>query len=393
MAKSTHIAVIGAGAFGSWTAFFLLRQGVRVTLLDSWGPGNSRSSSGGDTRVLRAGYGEQTHYVELVARSLKLWLEWEKNWNCKLFHPMGLLRMYIEDDSTMRACLPALKKFNFTVESLPIEEASNRFPQVNFEGVKSAYFEKDAGYLLARRSCQVVVKEFLEEGGEYLQSVVKPGSVKNGECKGLELSDGSRLIADKYLFACGPWLGQVFPDWLGPLIRPSRQEIHYFGPPAGDLRFQEGMMPVWSEIGEKTYYGIPGNEHRGFKIALDKPGPDFDPTNGDRIPSSEGIADARRILAKRFPELRNPPLLEARVCQYENSPDADLIIDNHPEASNLWIAGGGSGHGFKMGPAIGEYLAARLLEQTPSVDCSMDKIFSLDRFQGPINFLSTGAIT
>ena len=393
MPKSNHIAVIGAGAFGSWSALFLQRQGARVTLLDSWGPGNSRSSSGGDTRVLRAGYGEQTHYVELVARSLKLWQEWENHWNCKLFHPTGLLRMYNKDDSTMRACLPALKKYNFTVEALPIEEAGKRFPQVNFEGIKYAYYEKEAGYLLARRSCQVVVKGFLDEGGEYLQSVVKPGLIHHGGLDGLELSDGSRLNANKYLFACGPWLGQIFPDWLGPFIRPSRQEIHYFGSPAGDQRFQEGTMPVWSEIGDKTYYGIPGNEHRGFKIALDIPGPDFDPTNGDRIPSAEGIADARRQLAKRFPELGNPPLLEARVCQYENSPDADLIIDTHPEASNLWIAGGGSGHGFKMGPAIGEYMAARMLERSSSVNFPIDKIFALDRFHGPISFLSTGAIT
>lgn len=393
MTKSTHIAVIGAGAFGSWTAFLLLRQGIRVTLIDSWGPGNSRSSSGGDTRVLRAGYGEQLHYVELVARSMRLWLDWEKNWNCKLFHPMGLLRMYVEDDSPMRACLPTLKKFNFTVDTLSVGEASKKFKQVNFDGIKHVYFEKDAGYLLARRSCQVVVKQFIDGGGHYLQSVAKPGIISNGECEGLELSNGSRIIADKYLFACGPWLGQIFPDWLDSLIRPTRQEVHYFGPPAGDLSFQEGVMPIWSELGEKTYYGIPGNENRGFKVALDKPGPNFDPTNDDRIPSTEGIADARSLLTRRFPKIGNPPLLEARVCQYENSPDANLIIDLHPEASNLWVVGGGSGHGFKMGPAIGEYLVARLLEQPPIINAPIGKIFSIDRFQGPIDFLSTGAIT
>ena len=393
MAKNVHIAVIGAGAFGSWTAFFLLQKGARVTLLDSWGPGNSRSSSGGDTRVLRAGYGEKTHYVELVARSLKLWKEWESHWQCKLYHPTGLLRMYRDDDSSMQVCLPALRKCKLPVEKLSIEAASKRFPQVSFNAVKHVYYEEEAGYLLARRSCQIVVNGFLQAGGEYRQATVNPVSNHKGAFESLELVDGSRFAADQYLFTCGPWLGQLFPDWLGPYIRPSRQEVHYFGSPAGDRRFLEEQMPVWCDIGEKVYYGIPGNEHRGFKIAFDKPGPDFDPTNGDRIPSAEGIADARRQLAERFPELGTPPLLEARVCQYENSPDTDLIIDRHPEFSNLWTAGGGSGHGFKMGPAIGEYLAARVLEESRGEGIKFDPIFAIDRFSGAINFLSTGAIT
>ena len=112
---------------------------------------------------------------------------------------------------------------------------------------------------------------------------------------------------------------------------------------------------VWVDAdGEDFYYGIPGNAHRGFKIGVDKRGEPFDPTAGDRIANLQVLADARKFIAHRFPGLSNAPLVESRVCPYENSPDGNFILDTHAEADNLWFLGGGSGHGFKHGPALGE---------------------------------------
>ena len=114
------------------------------------------------------------------------------------------------------------------------------------------------------------------------------------------------------------------------------------------------------------FYGIPVLDERGLKIAADRTGPPFDPTQGDRVASPESLAKVRRYMAARFPVLKDAPLAEARVCQYERTPDSNLILDRHPEWENVWIAGG-SGHGFKLGPTVGRFLAARIADSNRQV--------------------------
>ena len=361
------MVVVGAGAFGGWTALHLLRQGAWVTLLDAWGPGNSRASSGGETRIIRATYGPDRVYVGMMARSLELWRENESRWNRKLYHRTGVLWLAGPDDEYEKAAVRLLGEAGMPFEQLTARQAARRFPQFRFAGVKWAILEKDAGYLTARLACEAVLAGFLEEGGEYRQLAAKPGAIRRKEMQGLVLSDGSRLSADCYVFAGGPWLSQIFPDVIGRNIAPTRQEVFFFGPPAGDAQFSEAAMPAWIDHGEQRFYGIPGNRWRGFKIADDSRGCAFDPTSSDRTPARGAIEAARRYLEFRFPGMRNAPMLESRVCQYENSPDHHFIIDRHPGAENVWLAGGGSGHGFKHGPAVGER-AARLVLGKAAVD-------------------------
>ena len=374
--RKPHVVVAGAGAFGGWTALFLLRRGARVTLADTWGPGNSRASSGGETRVIRGTHGPDRPYMDLVTRSLALWKEHERRFSRPLFRSTGVLWMAGEKDDFEKASLPLLKEYGFAFEELRTAEAQKRFPQVSFEQVKWVIHEKETGYLLARRACEAVLEAFVAEGGEFRQSSLAPGAVKDGELTSVVTSDGERLTADRYVFACGPWLGRVFPDLLGERIKPSRQEVLFFGTPDRDPRFDEPQLPVWIDNGEKLFYGIPGSERRGFKVAEDTIGPPFDPTSGERTLTAEGLRAARAYLAFRFPLLASAPLLESRVCQYENSPDSHFILDRHPEAGNAWIAGGGSGRGFKHGPAVGERMAAMVLEGK-----SPEPFFSLARFK------------
>ena len=357
----THIAVVGAGAFGGWTALHLLRAGARVTLLDAWGPGNSRSSSGGESRAIRGLYGPDRVYVQWVARAFALWRENQQRWNTELYRRTGLLWMFPQDDEYARSSLPLAREFGLRVDRLERAEAERRFPQINFEGVRMLYFEPDAGYLRARLACRVVCEQFQREGGTFLELAAKPGPIRSEVLERIDLSDGGHLSANHYVFACGPWLGKLFPDWLGDSIRSTRQEVYYFGTPAGDRAFEAGNFPVWTDFGERLFYGFPSVAQRGIKIADDTRGEVFDPTDGDRRPSQEGIERAREFLARRFPRLRSAPLVEARVCQYANSPDGHLIVDRHPEAGNVWLAGGGSGHGFKLSPALGEHVAQCVL--------------------------------
>jgi glycine/D-amino acid oxidase-like deaminating enzyme len=371
-----HIAVIGAGAFGGWTALHLLRRGARVTLLDAWGPGNSRSSSGGETRVIRGVYGPDRIYVDWTARSFGMWQEAERRWGRRLYHRTGVLWMAGEDDSYVRESLPFLKDAGLEIEEIAIEEARTRFPQIDFSGLRSAFFEPEAGYLMARRACQAVAEAVAAEGGEVRIAAAFPDGSRAGKLDRLELADGSALEADLYLFACGPWLGRLFPEVIGEkLLRVTRQEIFFFGLPPGDPWFHEDRCPTWLDLsGERIFYGMPGNEHRGFKVSDDTRGAPFEPTSGERLVTPDLLARARETLARRFPRLAGEPVVETRVCQYENSPDGHLLFGRHPHIANVWLLGGGSGHGFKLGPALGEYAAGILLE-----DGTPDPLFRLDR--------------
>jgi len=187
----------------------------------------------------------------------------------------------------------------------------------------------------------------------------------------VQTGTGDTISAGTFVFACGPWLPKVFPTLLAERIFPTRQEVFFFGPPRDDPRFAPPAMPTWLDFGEGLY-GIPDLESRGFKLAPDEHGPAFDPDEGERLVSKEGVERVRLFLARRFPALKDAPLVEARVCQYENTSSGDFLIDRHPEMDNVWLVGGGSGHGFKHGPAVGEYVTDRVLSGTP-----VDARFSL----------------
>lgn len=337
-----RVVVVGAGAFGGWTALHLLRAGAQVTLVDAWGPGNARASSGGETRVIRAVYGPDRIYVELVKRAYELWEQLDPS----LYVETGVLWMHRGDDAYVRSSLPILNELGFVVDHLTLDGAAKRYPQIDFSGVKSLWLERRAGALSARRACGVVRDAFVKAGGTYRTEAITPGKHDD---------------ADVYVYACGPWLGQLFPGVIGSAIAPTRQEVFYFGTPRGSELYQPGRLPIWIDFGKRIVYGVPDIGGRGFKVADDTRGEPIDPTTADRTPSAEGLGRARQLLSERFPGLAKAPLIASEVCQYENSPDGNLILDRHPDMPNVWLLGGGSGHGFKLSPAVGELAASAIL--------------------------------
>ena len=364
MKRKLQVAVVGAGVFGGWTALYLLRRGARVTLVDAWGPGNSRASSGGETRVIRGTYGPDQPYTRMAARALTLWSENERKWKLQFLRRIGVLWMAAGGgDAWERRSLDLLTEAKIPHERLSARELAKRCPQINFEGVEWGVFEPESGFLRARVACQGVVEGFVAEGGVYRQTAVIGGAFESGPWKTLALSDGSHLKADRYVFACGPWMGKLFPESIGSRILSTQQDVFFFGPPPGDSRFDDQHLPVWADHRGRFMYGIPGNQGRGFKIADDTRGPEFDPTTGERVVSAERLQLAREYMAFRFPGMKDAPLLEARVCQYEQTADSHFIIDRHPAADHVWLVGGGSGHGFKHGPALGEMVAKLVIEE------------------------------
>ncbi|MFZ0138609.1 MAG: FAD-dependent oxidoreductase [Candidatus Sulfotelmatobacter sp.] len=380
MKSKPHIAVIGAGAFGGWTALHLLERGARVTLLDAWGPGNSRASSGGESRIMRGTYGPDQPYTELAARALKLWAKYERRWKKRFLHRTGVLWMVSSrDDAYERGSLEPLRQARIKFQELSTAQMKKRWPQVNFEDVRWGILEPECGYLDARASCQAVADAFVAQGGVYRQVAVESEGLENtaasSSLRSIALSNGSRLKANYYVFACGPWLGKLFPETLGKVIRPTKQDIFFFGAPAGDSRFTDAHLPVWGDHGERFLYGIPGNDRRGFKVADDTRGSAFDPTSGERVVSLATLRHVREYIAFRFPAMKDAPLVETRVCQYEQTSDSHFVVDRHPRMENVWLLGGGSGHGFKHGPALGEMMAELILN-----DGEPNSVWRLSRF-------------
>jgi glycine/D-amino acid oxidase-like deaminating enzyme len=378
-AQKPRIVVFGAGAFGGWTALNLIRRGASVRIIDAWGPGNLRSSSGGETRVIRATYGTHAIYTAMAIRALHLWSEYDQQWRTDLFRKTGVLWLFGSDDRFGRASADTLRAHDIAFEPLSPADARRRYPQIDVSGVSSVFVEPDAGYLLARRACEHILQRVVREGGQYLQAAVAMPA-RFGESRGgrVALADGSSVEADGFVFTCGAWLGQLFPDVIGSLVTPTRQEVYHFGTPPGDTRFLDDQLPVWLDFGDRCIYGVPGAMGRAFKVADDTPGSVMDPTTGERTPTPAGLIAARVFLTQRFPDLASAPLVGSEVCQYESTPDANFIIDRHPSVPTAWIIGGGSGHGFKMGPVIGEIAASLVLG-----DSEPDPYFGLARFASP----------
>jgi sarcosine oxidase len=368
--RTYDVVVIGAGVFGAWTAYQLQRTGKRVVLIDAYGPGHSRSSSGDESRVIRMGYGADEIYTLSAMRSLQLWQELFARIDEPLFHQTGVLWLAHEDDPYAIKTAATLETLGILFEKLTTTAVSARDPQIGLDRSSWAMLEPESGVLSARRAVQAVVTEAIRIGVEYLQEAVSGTSVPplihaqdrratKQKLNHVTTRSGLRLSAANYVFACGPWLPKIFPDLLSDRIHPTRQEVFYFGTTAGVQNFTAPALPTWIDFKDEAY-GLPDVEGRGVKIAIDRHGPPFDPDSGDRMVTSEGLAEARDYLARRLPALKDAPVIEARVCQYENTSNGDFLIDLHPEFENVWLLGGGSGHGFKHGPVVGQYVAARI---------------------------------
>ncbi len=365
MPRSTDVVVIGAGTFGAWTAWHLRRAGYAVALVDAFGAGHSRASSGGESRIIRMGYGDRALYSRWALESLPQWKDvLAEAGQPALFRQTGVLWLGHDADPHIDATARTLDRLGVATESLAPTDLTARFPALDFTGITRGIFEPASGVLLARRAVNVVAHQAARRGVDYHVASVEPRGLSR-RVDAVNLDDGARLSAGTFVFACGPWLPRLFPELLGPVLRITRQEVFFFGTPAGDRRFMPPALPAWIDF-DGGAYGLPDIEGRGAKIGLTALGPAFDPDSGDRAPSAHALAAARRFAAARLPALRAAPLLEARVCQYTNTPSGDLLLDRHPDHDNVWLAGGGSGHGFKLGPAVGAYVTSRVAGTGPA---------------------------
>ena len=356
MKKNYDCVVVGAGVFGAWTAYHLRLTGFRVALLDAYGAANSRAGSGGETRVIRMGYGPDELYTRWSLRALNQWKQLAERTKQGLFHKTGVLWLSRENDPYTEHIPRVLRQNAVVCSKLSAAEIHNYCPQFAFQDVNWGILEPDSGVLMARQAVQALVAESVDIGVEYFGVQIMPPS-GSGAIQQVCSSSGESYSAATFVFACGPWLGKIFPDLLADRIRITRQEVFFLGVPAGDHSFTAPSMPVWLLHSHPLRpYALPNIANRGMKIAFDRHGPDFDPDDGLRLIGHNAEQELRAYLRETIPKLKDAPIVESRVCQYENTSSGDFLLDRHPEFENVWLVGGGSGHGFKHGPAVGEHV-------------------------------------
>jgi glycine/D-amino acid oxidase-like deaminating enzyme len=319
------------------------------------------------------GYGGDTLYTRWAALSLELWQDFFRSTGQELFFKTGVLWLGTETDAYTHSLLGGLASERIAHEKLSPEEIATRFPQIGLDRVSFAVFEPNSGVLLARRSVQAVLDDAVRLGAHSIVDAIVPPRIGTGRLEAIQTRSGDEIRGDAFMFACGAWLTQIFPDLLGTRIFPTRQEVFFFGPPAGARRFRTPELPVWLHH-EDEMYGLPDIENRGVKVASDRHGEPFDPEISDRTVGEQALRAVRTYLQSRLPDLQHSPLVETRVCQYENTSNGDFLIDRHPDCNNVWLVGGGSGHGFKHGPAVGQHVAQRICD-----DLEPESRFSIER--------------
>jgi sarcosine oxidase len=382
----TDLLVVGAGTMGAWTALHARRGGRSVVLVDAYGAGHSRATSGDETRIIRSSHGADAYYTEWSRSAREAWQALGQEAGEQIFVQAGALWFAHRDDGFEAASEATLRGLDIPVERLTPADVEARWPVVSARDLRFAVFEPESGLLMARRGVAAAVRVFEREGGRFELASVKPGHTQGRHLLEVIDAGGSVRAADSFVFACGPWLPRLFPAVVGDLIRVTKQDVLFVGAPGGDPRFDSDHLPSWVDY-DAAFYGIPSVDGRGPKVAPDRYGPVFDPSHGDRIVDPESVRLARQFMTHRFPLLADQPIVETRVCQYETTPDTHFVIDRHPEFDNVWLVGGGSGHGFKHGPMIGRHVVKLLDGESTTAE---EARFAIDRERLPSVGMRTG---
>ena len=366
--KAADVVVIGAGAFGGWTAYYLRQLGASVRLIDAYGPGNSRATSGDETRGVRASYGDRGIWADLwvrwaneaITRWTKFDAQWGREMKVRLFFNTGDMIFRAQPEPFTDRTQELWKTLKIPYEILKPEDVARQYPVVQLENTTVVLYDPRAGVVRARRACEVVAEAFRQSGGDVLMGHASTGDRDGPRLQNVKtLGPAATVTADTYVFALGPWFPKAFPTLMGSRIRTPLGHVHYFGTPPADDRFTFPNLPSFNFPGITGWPALPP-DNRGFRVRLRGDTP-TDPDTSERAFDRASDKLAREFIARRFPSLTGAPLLETRACHYEMSASRNFIIDRHPEFSNVWMAGGGSAEGFKFGPVVGEYIAKRVL--------------------------------
>jgi sarcosine oxidase len=340
--------VIGAGAFGASVADALVARDWDVTLVDQFSPGDPRSESGGETRLMRYSHGADDVYSALAWRARAAWVE------LGVLEEVGLVWFARRDGGWESESERVLRSLRIPVERLAPDEAARLYPSLATDDLSFALLEPSAGVLRAGDGVRALVERAGEGGLRVERAVGRPAGER------VELGDGGKSVeADHVVWACGAWLAGLFPDLVR--LRVTAQEVVLFDTPA-----DWAGAPGWLDF-DVSAYGHALIEPYGFKVASDREGAEVQPGLRPPRPPEAAVKAARDYLAARFPALAGAPVRDAPSCHYSLTADANFLFARHPEHERVWLLGGGSGHGYKHGPALAQHVAD-VLEGTAEPD-------------------------
>jgi sarcosine oxidase len=340
--------IVGAGTFGASLAWLLARAGTEVTLVDQFEPGDPRATSGGESRLIRCGHGPDAGYTASARRARTLWRELEAESGEDLLIECGLAWFARRGDGWEAMSADTLAALGIPHERLAPEDGARLFPSFDPAGLAYILYEPEAGVLRAQRAVRALARRAAAHGATVLRARAEPDGAR------VRLADGRTLEADAVVWACGAWLGRLFAEHVA--IRATRQELFFFD---GGPAWRADSVPGYVDV-EQAIYGTRDIDGLGVKAAPDFDGPPLDPDADLPPASAAGEAVARAFLASRFPALADAPLAGSKTCRYELTRDSHFVAAPHPEHAGVWLLGGGSGHGFKHGPALAERMAAAL---------------------------------
>ncbi|CAM5194748.1 sarcosine oxidasee (formaldehyde-forming) OS=Ureibacillus acetophenoni OX=614649 GN=SAMN05877842_11095 PE=4 SV=1 [Ureibacillus acetophenoni] len=363
--------IVGAGSMGMAAAYFLAKAGKKVCAIDAFNPPHTNGSHHGETRIIRYAYGEGVEYVPLALRAATLWQQLEQQVKKPLLLQTGVVNIGDNDNPFIHTVIESAKKYDLPLEVLNAEEIIKRWPGIQVGDNMIAAFEPTSGVLRVE-DCVAAYKELaINEGAtvctnEPVQHIAFGNTVK-------VTTANNTYEADTCIVCAGAWTKRLLQQYNLPL-NPIRKTFAWFE--AEEALYGEANFPAFAfELRDECYYGFPSINGSGFKIGRHDGGETIDPDKALREFDDSDTVDLRQFLADYMPQVGT--FKEGKVCKYTMTPDEHFIIDFLPEQSNVIVATGFSGHGFKFSSAIGEMLAQMVTDGKPQLS---NDLFKLNRF-------------
>ena len=362
------VIIIGLGGMGSAAAYHLAGRGRRVLGFERYSPPHEWGSSHGRSRIIRQAYFEDPAYVPLLLRAYELWEQLEKNSDEDILTVTGGLMIGYPNSDLVEGSRESAEKHDLPYEMLDAPEIKRRFPVFEPTSDTVALYEERAGFVRPETSISAHLELAARRGADlrFGQPILSWSADSSGDRVTVETTEGT-FEAERLVISAGSWAPELLSELELPL-EVTRQILFWFEP--DDITpFRPENFPVyiWEPDDGNTFYGIPAHDgERGVKATFFRADSiPCTPETIDREVKEADVEFVRQYIGRYLPRLDGKPL-QAQTCMYTNTPDLHFVLAPHPEHSQVIVAAGFSGHGYKMASVVGEILADLATEGSTS---------------------------